>query len=151
MKQVRLIDRGREHEAVVGRVAGAELERATPFATRIRKGRSSEHDEERGRPDRLLREHFVAYDRAAPRSVAYAARMRFVVYGTGAIGGVTAALLARAGHDVIAIARGAHHDAIAKRRSARRDSRRDVRREAARRRSSGAHRVARGRCRAARA
>jgi 2-dehydropantoate 2-reductase len=40
--------------------------------------------------------------------------MRFVVYGTGAIGGVTAALLARAGHEVIAIARGAHHDAIAK-------------------------------------
>jgi 2-dehydropantoate 2-reductase len=45
--------------------------------------------------------------------VAYAARMRFVVYGVGAVGGVTAALLARAGHDVIAIARGAHHDAIA--------------------------------------
>ena len=39
--------------------------------------------------------------------------MRFVVYGTGAVGGVTAALLARAGHDVIAIARGAHHAAIA--------------------------------------
>ena len=39
--------------------------------------------------------------------------MRFVIYGTGAIGGVTAAVLARAGHEVIAIARGAHHDAIA--------------------------------------
>jgi 2-dehydropantoate 2-reductase len=39
--------------------------------------------------------------------------MRFVIYGAGAIGGVTGALLARAGHDVVLIARGAHHDAIA--------------------------------------
>jgi 2-dehydropantoate 2-reductase len=39
--------------------------------------------------------------------------MRFVIYGTGAVGGVTAAVLSRAGHDVIAIARGAHNDAIA--------------------------------------
>lgn len=41
--------------------------------------------------------------------------MRFVVYGAGAVGGVTAALLVRAGHDVIAIARGAHGRAIAER------------------------------------
>jgi len=47
--------------------------------------------------------------------VAYAPRMRFVVYGAGAVGGVTAALLVRAGHEVIAIARGAHGHAIAER------------------------------------
>lgn len=41
--------------------------------------------------------------------------MRFVVYGVGAVGGGTAALLARAGHEVIAIARGAHGQAIAER------------------------------------
>lgn len=39
--------------------------------------------------------------------------MRFVIYGAGAIGGVTGALLARAHHEVLLIARGAHHDAIA--------------------------------------
>jgi 2-dehydropantoate 2-reductase len=39
--------------------------------------------------------------------------MRFVIYGAGAIGGVTGALLARARHEVVLIARGAHHDAIA--------------------------------------
>jgi 2-dehydropantoate 2-reductase len=38
--------------------------------------------------------------------------MRFVVYGAGAIGGVVGARLAQAGHDVVLIARGAHHDAI---------------------------------------
>jgi 2-dehydropantoate 2-reductase len=38
--------------------------------------------------------------------------MRFVVLGVGAIGGVVASLLARAGCDVVAIARGAHLDAI---------------------------------------
>lgn len=40
--------------------------------------------------------------------------MRFVIYGAGAIGGVVGALLARAGHDVVLIARGAHHAAIAR-------------------------------------
>lgn len=39
--------------------------------------------------------------------------MRFVIYGAGAIGGITGALLARAHHEVVLIARGAHHDAIA--------------------------------------
>src|SRR3569623_1216293 len=55
------------------------------------------------------------YDRAHRRRVAYAPRMRFIVYGAGAVGGVTAALLVRAGHEVIAIARGAHGQAIAER------------------------------------
>ena len=39
--------------------------------------------------------------------------VRFVIYGAGAIGGLTAALLCEAGHDVVVIARGAHADAIA--------------------------------------
>jgi 2-dehydropantoate 2-reductase len=38
--------------------------------------------------------------------------MRFVVIGVGAIGGVVVSRLARAGFDVLAIARGAHLDAI---------------------------------------
>lgn len=38
--------------------------------------------------------------------------MRFVVYGTGAVGGVVGAQLHRAGHDVTLIARGEHHDTI---------------------------------------
>jgi 2-dehydropantoate 2-reductase len=38
--------------------------------------------------------------------------MRFVVYGAGAIGGVVGARLAQAGHDVVLIARGEHHDAM---------------------------------------
>lgn len=41
--------------------------------------------------------------------------MRFVVYGPGAIGGVLAARLALAGHDVELVARGAHRDAIRER------------------------------------
>ncbi len=39
--------------------------------------------------------------------------MRFVVFGAGAIGGVVGARLHEAGLDVVLIARGAHHDAIA--------------------------------------
>ena len=39
--------------------------------------------------------------------------MRFVVYGAGAIGGTVGARLHQSGHDVLLIARGAHHDAIA--------------------------------------
>jgi 2-dehydropantoate 2-reductase len=38
--------------------------------------------------------------------------MRFVVYGAGAVGGVIGGRLAEHGHDVVLIARGAHHDAI---------------------------------------
>jgi 2-dehydropantoate 2-reductase len=38
--------------------------------------------------------------------------MRFVVYGAGAVGGVVGGRLAQAGHDVVLIARGDHHDAI---------------------------------------
>jgi 2-dehydropantoate 2-reductase len=38
--------------------------------------------------------------------------MRFIVYGAGAIGGVLGARLFEAGHDVVLIARGAHHDKI---------------------------------------
>lgn len=38
--------------------------------------------------------------------------MRFVVYGAGAIGGVVGGRLAEVGHEVVLIARGAHHDAI---------------------------------------
>lgn len=38
--------------------------------------------------------------------------MRFVVYGAGAIGGVVGGRLADAGHEVVLIARGDHHDAI---------------------------------------
>ncbi len=39
--------------------------------------------------------------------------MRFVIIGAGAIGGVVGARLHEAGRDVLLIARGAHHDAIA--------------------------------------
>ena len=39
--------------------------------------------------------------------------MRFVVFGAGAIGGAVGARLHQSGHDVLLIARGAHHDAIA--------------------------------------
>ena len=39
--------------------------------------------------------------------------MRFVIYGAGAVGGVLGARLHQSGHDVMLIARGAHHDAIA--------------------------------------
>jgi 2-dehydropantoate 2-reductase len=41
--------------------------------------------------------------------------VRFVVYGAGAIGGTVGARLHQSGHDVLLIARGAHHDAIAAR------------------------------------
>jgi 2-dehydropantoate 2-reductase len=39
--------------------------------------------------------------------------VRFVVYGAGAIGGTVGARLHQSGHDVLLIARGSHHDAIA--------------------------------------
>jgi 2-dehydropantoate 2-reductase len=39
--------------------------------------------------------------------------MQFVVLGAGAIGGVVAARLFEAGHDVVAVARGAHREAMA--------------------------------------
>ena len=39
--------------------------------------------------------------------------MRIIVYGAGAIGGVIGGRLFEHGHDVVLIARGAHHDAIA--------------------------------------
>jgi 2-dehydropantoate 2-reductase len=39
--------------------------------------------------------------------------MRFVIVGAGAIGGVVGGRLAEHGHDVVLVARGAHHDAIA--------------------------------------
>jgi 2-dehydropantoate 2-reductase len=38
--------------------------------------------------------------------------VRFVIFGAGAIGGVAGARLHQSGHDVMLIARGAHHDAI---------------------------------------
>ena len=38
--------------------------------------------------------------------------MRFVVYGAGGIGGVIGARLFEHGHDVVLVARGAHHDAM---------------------------------------
>lgn len=41
--------------------------------------------------------------------------MRFVVIGAGAIGGVTGGRLHQAGHEVVLVARGAHHDAIRER------------------------------------
>jgi 2-dehydropantoate 2-reductase len=41
--------------------------------------------------------------------------VRFVIFGAGAIGGVVGARLFQAGADVILIARGAHHEAIASR------------------------------------
>jgi len=40
--------------------------------------------------------------------------VRFVIYGAGAVGGVLGARLHQSGHDVMLIARGAHHDAIAR-------------------------------------
>jgi 2-dehydropantoate 2-reductase len=39
--------------------------------------------------------------------------VRFVVYGAGAIGGTVGARLHQSGHDVLLIARGSHHDALA--------------------------------------
>jgi 2-dehydropantoate 2-reductase len=39
-------------------------------------------------------------------------RVRFVVIGAGAVGGVVGARLHQRGHDVVLVARGAHHDAI---------------------------------------
>ena len=39
--------------------------------------------------------------------------MRLVVMGAGGVGGVLGAKLALAGHDVVLVARGSHHDAIA--------------------------------------
>lgn len=42
-------------------------------------------------------------------------KMRFVVIGAGGIGGSVGALLARAGHDVLLVARGQHADAIEER------------------------------------
>jgi 2-dehydropantoate 2-reductase len=39
--------------------------------------------------------------------------MRFVVVGAGAVGGVVGGRLAQHGHDVLLVARGPHHDAIA--------------------------------------
>src|SRR3954452_23212479 len=47
-----------------------------------------------------------------PSSCARVRPMRFVVYGAGAIGGVVGGRLAQAGHEVVLIARGDHHDAI---------------------------------------
>ncbi|HYY62692.1 MAG TPA: 2-dehydropantoate 2-reductase N-terminal domain-containing protein, partial [Burkholderiales bacterium] len=38
--------------------------------------------------------------------------MKLCIYGAGAVGGLMAAWLARAGHDVSVIARGAHLEAI---------------------------------------
>ena len=40
--------------------------------------------------------------------------MKICIYGAGAVGGLMAAWLARAGHEVSVIARGAHLDAIRK-------------------------------------
>jgi 2-dehydropantoate 2-reductase len=40
--------------------------------------------------------------------------VRFVIYGAGAVGGALGARLHQSGHRVILIARGAHHDAIAR-------------------------------------
>src|SRR5690349_13434290 len=39
--------------------------------------------------------------------------VRFVVYGAGAVGGVVGARLFQSGADVVLVARGSHHDAIA--------------------------------------
>jgi 2-dehydropantoate 2-reductase len=41
--------------------------------------------------------------------------MRYVIYGAGAVGGTIGCYLFEAGNDVVLIARGAHHDAIAAR------------------------------------
>jgi 2-dehydropantoate 2-reductase len=41
--------------------------------------------------------------------------MRFVIYGAGAIGGTVGVRLHQSGHEVVLIARGAHHDAIVSR------------------------------------
>ncbi|MGW4003274.1 ketopantoate reductase family protein, partial [Streptomyces nigra] len=38
--------------------------------------------------------------------------MRYVIIGAGAVGGVVGGRLAEAGHDVVLVARGAHHDAL---------------------------------------
>lgn len=41
--------------------------------------------------------------------------MQFVIYGAGAVGGAVGASLYKAGHDVVLIARGAHHDVLIER------------------------------------
>ncbi len=38
--------------------------------------------------------------------------MQFVIYGAGAVGGAVGASLSKSGHEVVLIARGAHHDAL---------------------------------------
>ena len=38
--------------------------------------------------------------------------MRYVIFGAGAIGGTIGGRLAEHGHDVVLVARGAHHDAL---------------------------------------
>lgn len=48
-----------------------------------------------------------------PRGPDYDGGMRFILYGAGAIGGVVGGRLFEHGHDVVLIARGPHHDAIA--------------------------------------
>ena len=40
--------------------------------------------------------------------------MRIIVFGTGAVGGVIAGRLFENGHEVVAIARGAHFEALQK-------------------------------------
>jgi 2-dehydropantoate 2-reductase len=40
--------------------------------------------------------------------------MRYVIFGAGAVGGMVGARLHQSGHEVLLIARGAHHDAIAR-------------------------------------
>lgn len=53
--------------------------------------------------------------RSRHQSGGYAGDVRFVITGAGAIGGVVGARLHQAGREVLLIARGAHHDAIAAR------------------------------------
>jgi 2-dehydropantoate 2-reductase len=78
----------------------------------------------RGSDDRLnagpIRNSYLNFDgmvnggMAAGRSVCQAGRMRFVVFGAGAIGGVVGGRLLEHGYEVAVIARGAHGDAITK-------------------------------------
>src|SRR5215207_4316372 len=49
----------------------------------------------------------------SPGPPCQAGAVRYVIYGAGAVGGAIGGRLFQSGHDVVLIARGAHHDAMA--------------------------------------
>ena len=56
--------------------------------------------------------HFLPLRRPSYRRPRTLSPMRYVIFGAGAIGGTIGGRLAEHGHDVVLVARGAHHDAL---------------------------------------